>query len=312
MAGALRRITVAVLAVGLVGSVTGSALATPARADHSGKTGHSHLTRHERKLRHEDAVQAHAAAAVDRSNLSLAASAISAEALAGGALDLAPSTTSPAVAILQSDVAMIQAARQADPSRQPQRTTGVMGPVPYALSHELRRTPWHHFRGETRALFPFHGSVPVGSSGGWGVHAMHDGAFPAPFQRRDGVYVDPRLPALVHPTVSMVALRTALHALGQPYVWAAAGPTTFDCSGLVRWAYGHAGIALYHYTGTQWNEGRLIPPQDALPGDLLLFGRPIDHVGIYLGAGWMINAPYTGHYVDVVPVETDLDGVIRP
>jgi cell wall-associated NlpC family hydrolase len=110
----------------------------------------------------------------------------------------------------------------------------------------------------------------------------------------------------------MVAIRAALSRLGQPYVWAAAGPGTFDCSGLVRWAYGQAGLSLVHYTGTQWDQGRLVAPRDVLPGDLILFYRALSHVGIYLGAGWMLNAPYTGQYVSVMPVHGEVAGIVRP
>jgi cell wall-associated NlpC family hydrolase len=127
------------------------------------------------------------------------------------------------------------------------------------------------------------------------------------------VYVDPTLPSLRgSPTVSEVALRAALRELGQPYVWGGAGPTTYDCSGLVMHSYARAGVRLVHYSGTQWNQGRLIPASDALPGDLVLFGDPIFHVAIYLGAGWMLNAPFTGHYVDVVPVWKHVAGIVRP
>jgi cell wall-associated NlpC family hydrolase len=116
----------------------------------------------------------------------------------------------------------------------------------------------------------------------------------------------------------MVALRSALQKLGQPYVWAAAGPSTFDCSGLTLWAYAHAGIHLTHFTGSQYNEGRLLKPKQVLPGDLILFdhligGREvIHHVGMYLGAGWMVNAPYTGQYVNVVRVPGSIAGIVRP
>jgi cell wall-associated NlpC family hydrolase len=157
---------------------------------------------------------------------------------------------------------------------------------------------------------------PDRGSGGFGLHRDHGGAHPASIQRVDGVYVDPKLPAPSHPTIGMVALHTALQKVGQPYVWAAAGPTTFDCSGLTQWAYARAGIWLTHFTGDQWNEGRLIHPRDILPGDLILFeyrhSTTIHHVGMYLGAGWMVNAPFTGQYVDVVPVPSGVAGVIRP
>jgi cell wall-associated NlpC family hydrolase len=150
------------------------------------------------------------------------------------------------------------------------------------------------------------------------LHRLHGGAHPAAYQRPDGVYVDPTLPSLTAPTIGEMALRTALGKLGQPYVWAAAGPSTFDCSGLTQWAYAHAGVGLAHFTGDQWNEGEKIPGRDILPGDLILFEYPvghrevIHHVAMYLGADWMLNAPYTGQYVDVVPVPSGVAGIIRP
>jgi cell wall-associated NlpC family hydrolase len=187
-----------------------------------------------------------------------------------------------------------------------------MGTVPHNVSHQIHRRPWHGRVAATHTLRLFRHGVAVGGSAGWGMSAHHGDARPARLQRADGVYVHPHLPALHHPTIAAEAIRQALHKLGSPYVWAAAGPITFDCSGLVRWAFGHAGIALTHFTGSQWNEGRLIPPADVLPGDLLLFGSTLHHIGIYLGAGWMVNAPYTGHYVDVVPVPHGVAGIVRP
>ena len=68
----------------------------------------------------------------------------------------------------------------------------------------------------------------------------------------------PNLP-VVGNTIGAQALRFALAKLGDEYVWGAAGPTTFDCSGLVMWAYEHVGISLAHFTGDQWNEGQHIP-----------------------------------------------------
>ena len=157
--------------------------------------------------------------------------------------------------------------------------------------------------------------VRDGGSRGIGLRSHHAGHLPAPFQRPDGVYVDPRLPQPANPTIGMIAIRAALQKLGQPYVWAAGGPSTFDCSGLTQWAYAHAGIHLIHFTGSQWNEGRLLKPRQILPGDLVLFAHrhgPIHHVGIYLGAGWMVNAPFTSQYVSVVRVPSGVAGVVRP
>jgi len=252
------------------------------------------------------------AAAVDTQNLRLAADAIESAALASGALGHTLSQHDPASVILLSDEALLGAAVRADPSRTPRDTTAVMGPAPYNMTHPVRHGPGHARINATHTLDGFRHAVYVAGSPGWGMFRHHNHSTPAQFQKPDGVYVDPRLPALHHPTIALVAIRAALAKLGQPYVWAAAGPNTFDCSGLTRWAYAKAGVLLTHYTGDQWNEGRLIPGRDALPGDLLLFGRHIHHVGMYLGAGWMLNAPFTGHYVDVVPVETQLTGVVRP
>ena len=241
----------------------------------------------------------------------MAADQIQAQALASEVLRAPVASTRPAVVLFQSVDAILRAARSSSAS-QPNDTRALMGPVPYNLAHPLVRRPWHRFIRATHTLRPFRTPVYVGGSAGIGMHTTFRHSLPAPFQRPDGVYVDPNLPLPSTPTIASVAVRTALKKLGHPYVWAAAGPATFDCSGLVRYAYGHAGLRLAHYTGTQWNEGRLIRGRQALPGDLVLVGRTLHHVGIYLGAGWMLNAPFTGHYVDVVPVPPHVAGLIRP
>jgi hypothetical protein len=252
------------------------------------------------------------AAAIDQQNLRLAAYDVQAQALAGGALRRPVSSHRPAVVLFLSLQALLHRARALDPSHRPTDTRAFMGRLPFNLSHRSPRRPWHSHIYATHTLDRFRGPVAVGGSAGNGAHTMFRRSMPAPFQRPDGVYVDPRIPKPTRPTIAAVALRTALHKLGHPYVWAAAGPDTFDCSGLVRWAYGHAGIALDHYTGSQWNEGRLIRPRNALPGDLVLVGHTLHHVGIDLAAGWMLNAPFTGHYVDVVPVPKHIAGLVRP
>jgi cell wall-associated NlpC family hydrolase len=253
-----------------------------------------------------------AAAALDDANLRLAANAIEAQALSSGALKHPIHRSSPAAVLLLSDVALIEAARSTDRRLVPADTRAVMGPIPYHLAHQERRRPSHFAISGTHTLQRFGHSVGVGGSAGVGAETRFRGVTPAQFRKPDGVYVDPKLPRLRHATVGEVAVRAALQELGQPYVWGGAGPATFDCSGLVMRAYARAGVRLTHFSGDQWNEGRLIPARDALPGDLILFGHPIFHVAIYLGAGWMLNAPFTGHYVDVVPVWAQVAGVVRP
>ena len=75
--------------------------------------------------------------------------------------------------------------------------------------------------------------------------------------------------------------------VGKAYVWAAEGPSAFDCSGLTKMAYAQAGIQLEHSSGAQLNAGEHIPASQAQPGDLLWWPG---HIAIYTGNGRMIGA----------------------
>jgi cell wall-associated NlpC family hydrolase len=113
-------------------------------------------------------------------------------------------------------------------------------------------------------------------------------------------------------TVGAEALQYALTKVGDPYVWGAAGPSQFDCSGLVMWAYGQLGISLPHYTGDQWNSGLHVSRNALEPGDLLFFFPDISHVAIYLGNDLMVEAVTYGIGVRVDPVNwADYDGAVR-
>ncbi|WP_018254866.1 C40 family peptidase [Salinispora mooreana] len=100
------------------------------------------------------------------------------------------------------------------------------------------------------------------------------------------------------------AIRTACAQVGDPYVWGATGPNSFDCSGLTQYAYKAAGIYLTHYTGAQWNEGRAVSHSEARPGDLVFFSSPsnLHHVGLYLGNNQMVHAPRAGKPVMVANI----------
>ncbi len=98
------------------------------------------------------------------------------------------------------------------------------------------------------------------------------------------------------------AIRTACAQVGDPYVWGATGPNSFDCSGLTQFAYRAAGISLTHFTGAQWNEGRAIPRSEARPGDLVFFFSDLHHVGLYLGNDQMVHAPRAGKPVQVASI----------
>ena len=96
------------------------------------------------------------------------------------------------------------------------------------------------------------------------------------------------------------ALRFAVKQIGDRYVWGAAGPIKWDCSGLTMRAYEQAGVRLPHSSRAQFNYGRSISRPNLQPGDLVFFGSPISHVGIYIGAGKMVHAPRPGARVQIV------------
>lgn len=98
----------------------------------------------------------------------------------------------------------------------------------------------------------------------------------------------------------------ALAQLGKPYVWGAAGPAAFDCSGLTMAAWGSVGVHLLHYTGDQQNEGAPVSPSSLVPGDLVLTPGSdspapgvAGHVGIYLGDGLVLSAIDPAHGIAV-------------
>ncbi len=100
------------------------------------------------------------------------------------------------------------------------------------------------------------------------------------------------------------ALKYALQQVGDIYVWAAAGPTRWDCSGLTMRAFQQAGVSLPHSSRIQVRYGKSISYSSVKPGDLLFFGSPISHVSIYVGGGKMVHAPRPGKRVEVVPLTT--------
>ncbi|PZS31555.1 MAG: hypothetical protein DLM58_11530 [Pseudonocardiales bacterium] len=98
------------------------------------------------------------------------------------------------------------------------------------------------------------------------------------------------------------AVDFALAQIGKPYVFAAAGPNEFDCSGLTMAAWGAAGVALPHFAATQYTYGTHVPATKLLPGDLIFLYSDIHHVEIYIGAGLALSAPQEGENVKFVHV----------
>jgi len=112
---------------------------------------------------------------------------------------------------------------------------------------------------------------------------------------------------------AQVAVDTARAQLGKPYVYAGSGPDVFDCSGLTMYAWAAAGVSLPHNAEAQYLSLPHVSQSELQPGDLVFFGNPIHHVGIYVGGGTMIEAPYTG--VDVryhTIYRSDFAGAARP
>jgi cell wall-associated NlpC family hydrolase len=107
-------------------------------------------------------------------------------------------------------------------------------------------------------------------------------------------------------TLGAVAVRAALSQLGTPYLWGGGSPAGFDCSGLSQWSYARAGLSLPRTAQQQYDAGPAVPAGSGLtPGDLVFFGTGptgVDHVGIYMGNGRMVDAPHTGATVRIDPV----------
>ncbi|EST21821.1 hypothetical protein N566_27105 [Streptomycetaceae bacterium MP113-05] len=119
------------------------------------------------------------------------------------------------------------------------------------------------------------------------------------------------------------AIHFAQDKLGTPYLWGGDGTTAdggrFDCSGLTKAAYASVGVELPRVANDQWNSGPHPGRGELLPGDLVFFAydlndpRSIHHVGIYVGGGYMIDAPYTGAEIRFDPIDIpDYFGATRP
>jgi cell wall-associated NlpC family hydrolase len=96
------------------------------------------------------------------------------------------------------------------------------------------------------------------------------------------------------------AATVALQAVGVPYRWGGESPASgFDCSGLVRWAYRQVGIEVPHSSYALYGFGRGVIRSQMEAGDVLVFSG-LGHVGLYIGRGRMVHAPYSGKTVEIV------------
>jgi cell wall-associated NlpC family hydrolase len=110
------------------------------------------------------------------------------------------------------------------------------------------------------------------------------------------------------------AIAYAKAQLGKPYQWGADGPASYDCSGLTMASWRQAGVSLPHSSQQQYSVLPHVPRSSLQPGDLVFFGSPIHHVGIYVGNSQMIDAPNTGEVVryDSINRMGDYAGAGRP
>lgn len=113
----------------------------------------------------------------------------------------------------------------------------------------------------------------------------------------------PSVPVVAGSGAAATAVNTALAQLGKPYVWAASGPGSFDCSGLVQYAYAAAGVSLPHSSGAQAGMGTAVSRDQLQPGDIIAFYSPVSHVGIYIGNGQMVHAPTSGDVVKIASID---------
>jgi cell wall-associated NlpC family hydrolase len=266
-------------------------------------------------------------AALNVATTATAAAAIRAQAINSGAARTShfPAGASSAATIALATRALLQQA--AGRSTRPPARPGVPG---FAAAGPSKVVDEQAVMGPRPALGSY-AAVKKGGRGGIArsLQLYANDALATPGARGVGLAGAARvLPAngrTVHPTLpaypahytrlrAEVAIDAALVHIGDPYVWAAAGPTTFDCSGLTQWAWAKAGVRLTHYTNTQAVQGVRVQANQLLPGDLVLFGKDLHHVGTYLGAGYMLDAPNTGAYVRVDKISWfgDFSLAVRP
>ncbi|RYU09771.1 hypothetical protein ETU37_21505 [Nocardioides iriomotensis] len=109
------------------------------------------------------------------------------------------------------------------------------------------------------------------------------------------------------------AVSYALGQVGDSYVYGAAGPSAFDCSGLTMMAWAQAGVGLPHSSGAQMGSGSPVSQDQLQPGDLVFYYSPVSHVGIYIGNGQIVHAANPSTGVQVSPVfSMPYSGAVRP
>lgn len=128
-----------------------------------------------------------------------------------------------------------------------------------------------------------------------------------------GGYYEGELPSVPPSGRAAVAIRYAMAQVGKSYVYGAAGPNSFDCSGLTMRAWGAAGVGLPHSSSAQQGSGARVSESQLLPGDLVFYYSPVSHVGMYIGNGLIVHAANPGAGVRVSPLHSmPYVGAVRP
>jgi cell wall-associated NlpC family hydrolase len=172
--------------------------------------------------------------------------------------------------------------------------SGIQGEIRQLQAAEARRQAELRAQAQARLLAQQRAQEAAAQAQ---VSTLSTTDFAAAAASGDAAAADPA-PTPPPPSQYSGVVGIAMQELGKPYVWGAAGPSSFDCSGLVMYAFAQMGISLPHNAAAQYGYGSPVAYNDLQPGDLVFFDG-LGHVGIYIGGGQFIHAPHTGDVVKI-------------
>jgi len=180
-----------------------------------------------------------------------------------------------------SEIEQARSSQQAAVAEQQALAAKVQGELSTLVAAETARRAAEQQRAAAAA------AAAAGGSGGSIANT------PSRIGDNSGLKENPNLPPPPPGQGASGAVAAALTRVGSPYVWGAAGPTTFDCSGLILWAYAQVGINLPHYSGAQYQVTTRISASQLQPGDLVFYGPGAsEHVAMYIGGNQLVQASH--------------------